>query len=675
VARGIITSARLSVGTVTTVSSLAPPSGGFVSTAYAQTTNPQPVVVRQSPVAGTMCVPGCPVDIFLSSGAQGMPEPSTLPMIAVALAVLGLLIWRRGRGVTNAAIVLMILAGCENRAVEDRIAVAKQFIESGRPNGAVVELKRAIQDEPGNAEARRLLGHAYVGLGQFQDAEKELTRAVSIDPDSAGSALALASVWLRQGEVAQLLSALQPDANWSTSEQSTAWSLRGEAELAAGRPQEARQSFERAASLDPDSIDPLIGLFRADSAADQPEAANAVLQRALALHPADPILLGLRGARSFKGGDFTAAEDAFRRQLERTPDNLGGRIDLAQALLAQGQDHQAQAELSRVLADAPNHPDAHYLMAVIDMRRANYTPAAEHAGRALQSRPQFLPARAIAARAAAELGRWEESRAQLDAIRVKDPMHPLLAELKPRLDEAMRTPVGPTAGPRPLEQDLALFRLDPPADPSLLDALAAPGTLPRSFETELARAGPSWLARGRALAAHRAGRPVEARFALQGALDGTPDDADTRRVLVDLYLLAGEPNAALPHLRRLVRDNPRDPGVLNNLAWTLYERGELREAALLSERALALAPRDPGVLDTRGMILLRSGEASRALELLGRAASTDLAPPESRVHLAQALIESGDKTAARQVLTITLNTPQDASAHRAASILLKNLEP
>ena len=96
---------------------------------------------------------------------------------------------------------------------------------------------------------------------------------------------------------------------------------------------------------------------------------------------------------------------------------------------------------------------------------------------------------------------------------------------------------------------------------------------------------------------------------------------------------------------------------------------------MLSERALALAPRDPAVLDTRGMILLRSGEASRALELLGRAASTDLAPPESRIHLAQALIESGDKTAARAVLTLTLNTPEDASAHHAATTLLQHLEP
>jgi tetratricopeptide (TPR) repeat protein len=487
-------------------------------------------------------------------------------------------------------------------------------------------------------------------------------------------------VRLRQGEVERLLAELQARPDWAPSDQAAAWSVRGEAELAEGRPEQARQSFERAAALQSGSVDPLIGLVRAAMLAKQNETADAALDRGLALAPANPVLLGLKGTRAFADGDYAAAEQFFRRQISETPQTVTGRLDLAQALIAQARDRDAEAELSAALAVAPAHPEAHYLAAVVALRRGDYAAAAAHAANALKSWPQHLPSRAIAAAAAAELGRWEEARAHLDAIRASDPDHPLIAELLPQVREAMApAAVDEGAGLRPLEQDLALFRLDRPSDPKLLEALGAieRGTVEARtvFRHELVEANDAWAARGLALAEHRAKRPIEARFALQTALARSPEDSDTRLVLAELYLLDDDPDGALPHLRQLARERPRDAGVLNNLAWVMYLRGELREAHIVSERALALAPRDPRILDTRGVILLRAGEPDRALELLGRAAGSDAAPPEARIHLAQALIQRGQTDEAKDLLTRTLSAPEDASAHRAASILLEELEP
>lgn len=683
-ARASLASAGLRVGSVTVVSSFSPPSGNFISTALAQTGTEEPVVVSQAPTAGNSCIAGSSVDLFLSAGSEPMPEPSSLPMIAVALAALGFLLWRGRRGgASGAAVILLILgvSGCENRAAEERIGLAKQYLDTGRPNGAVIELKKAIQEQPANAEARRLLGHAYLGLGRLSDAEKELSRALALEPGEAGTALALGQVWLRQGNAARLLAELQPQAAWPQADRALAWALRGEAEFATGALEEAKRSFEAAAALDPARIEPLIGLARIASQSNEDDQVRAALDRALALAPEDPTVLGLSGQRAFRAGAYASAEDAYRRQLAAAPDSLTGRLDLAQALLAQDLDQEAAAEINQVLATAPEHPDALYLAAVVNLRAGDFTAAGEHAKAALRARPQHQPSRALAAIAAAELGRWMEARTQLEALKATDPGHPLLAELVARVDQALA--VAPasdtTREPRPLPQDLALFRLDSAGITGLEDALRGVerGEVDSrmAYDRALTGAPAPWAARGRALAEYRAGRPLGARLAMQAWLEEHPEDADTRAVLTDLFLLEGDIAGALPYLRELAMQRPRDAGVVNNLAWVLSLRGELGEARILSERALALAPYDPRVMDTRGLVLLQAGDVDGAVAILSRAASSDVAPPETQIHLAQALIRRGDDTAAKAVLTQTLAAPDAAAQHRAAAILLQKLEP
>lgn len=685
-ARSKITSVGLTVGDVTVVSSLSPPAHGLVSSAYAQAPpGDEPLVIGQFPLPGFLCPPGCPVDVQLSAGAPPLPEPSSLPMIVVALAVLGFLLWRGRRGSTSGAALFLLVVGmsaCENRAAEERIGFAKQYLEAGRPNGAVIELKKAIQQEPDNVEARRLLGYAYLGLGRLSDAEKELGRALSLQPGDADTTLALGRVWLRQGSAKRVLAEISPEPAWTPADRALGWILRGEAELAAGLPEEAKRSFGTATALDPTRIEALIGLARIAFQAEDDEAAGEVLDRALALAPQDPILLGLSGRRAFRAGDYAMAEDAFRRQAALTPEGLTARLDLAQALLAQNRDPEAAAEINQVLASAPEHPDARYLAALISLRTADFAIAGEHAKAALRARPQHQPTRAIAAVAAAELGRWMEARTQLDALKATDPDHPLPAELGTRVDQALAAAdaVAESADePRPLSRDLALFRLDAAGIAGLEEALTA---LERdesdsqiAFEQFLAGASASLAARARAIAVYRAGRTLAARLALQAWLEKNSADTDTRAVLVDLLLLEGDSEGALPYLRQLAAQRPRDAGILNNLAWTLMQRGELQEAGLLSERALALAPNDPRIMDTRGVVLLQAGDAAGAVAFLSRAVGSDAAPPETRVHLAQALIRQGDTAAARLVLTDTLATPEAAAQHRAAAILLQKLEP
>jgi tetratricopeptide (TPR) repeat protein len=681
-ARGRITSAGLRVGNVTVVSSLSPSDGGLIATAYAQTTEDPPRVVSQTPAAGTLCVPGCAVDIFLSGGSQGMPEPSSLPMIAVALGALAFLLWRRRGGVAGAALFVIVLgaSACDNRATEERIQLARQYLEAGRPNGAVIELKKAIQTEPANAEARRLLGNAYVGLGRFSDAEKELSRALTLRPGEPGTALALGRAWLQQGRADQVIAELRPATDWPKPDQSAAWTLRGEAELVLHAPERARISFETAEALDPARVEPLIGIARAARQLEDEEALRVALERGLRLAPGDPVLLGLTGERAFRMGDYAGAEAAFRAQKTAVPDAIGARLGLAQALIAQERDSEAAIEIGEVLKTAPAHPDAQYLAAVVALRSGDYGATSAHASEALRSRPKHAASRALAALAAAERREWTEAAAHYEALRAAEPDHPLLADLGPRIENALkRQSQQATFAPNPpVADELALFRLDPAGIAGLeqsLDAILKDEPQAwTAYRRLMADAPPSWAARGEALAENRAGRPLAARLSLRRWLESHGEDSETRAVLSDLLLLDGDAEAALPHLRRLAAERPRDAHVLNNLAWALAQRGDLREARIVSARAAALAPRDPWVLDTQGLILLRTGEAKAAVAVLRRAAADDAAPTVARIHLAQALIGSDEKSAAKEVLTEALASRAAPDQHRAAALLLQQLE-
>src|SRR5690606_31786356 len=74
----------------------------------------------------------------------------------------------------------------------------------------IVHLKNAVQDDPASAEARLLLGTAYLRVGDFPSAEKELEVALENGADAGQTLPPLGEALLRQGKFDELLDRLQP---------------------------------------------------------------------------------------------------------------------------------------------------------------------------------------------------------------------------------------------------------------------------------------------------------------------------------------------------------------------------------------------------------------------------------------------------------------------------------
>lgn len=101
-ARSRLASADLRVGQVTIASLLRSPLDGLIGVALAQTSGGEPTVRDQSPAPGTRVAPGTQVDLVLQAPPTDAPEPSTLPLLMIALGAVAALMWWNKRQSTRA---------------------------------------------------------------------------------------------------------------------------------------------------------------------------------------------------------------------------------------------------------------------------------------------------------------------------------------------------------------------------------------------------------------------------------------------------------------------------------------------------------------------------------------------------------------------------------------------
>jgi putative PEP-CTERM system TPR-repeat lipoprotein len=173
----------------------------------------------------------------------------------------------------------------------------------------------------------------------------------------------------------------------------------------------------------------------------------------------------------------------------------------------------------------------------------------------------------------------------------------------------------------------------------------------------------------------QAGKGKEADARLSKWIADHPDDGDSRMVMAQSSLGSGQNAAAIAQLEALLKAEPNNVIAMNNLAWA-YQQNKDGRALAMAEKAMALAPENPAVLDTIGVILTEKGskpELARALVVLQK--SITLAPQalDTRLHLAQALLKSGDKERARRELQSVLDSSQAFGGREEARILMKQL--
>jgi putative PEP-CTERM system TPR-repeat lipoprotein len=296
---------------------------------------------------------------------------------------------------TKALLLLLMTAGMEGNvafADGDPLQAAKQYMDKNEVKSAVIELKNLLQGAPENAEARLLLGEAYVRLADGASAVKELEKARDLKLPKDRWITVLAQAYLLQGQTQPLLDQLQPDPQLPKPVNAKLLAYRGMAELTMkDKLESARESFNQALQNDPDNVEALLGFAMLEMGRQQFKSAGDYAVQATAKGPKNGQAWTLLGEVKQALGENPAALDAYTHAVTLQGANVKARLGRAAVYIAMGNLVEARKDVEIVKKIAGELPLALYTEGVIDFQSKKLDEAKEALTKVNTRTPDHLP--------------------------------------------------------------------------------------------------------------------------------------------------------------------------------------------------------------------------------------------------------------------------------------------
>ena len=144
------------------------------------------------------------------------------------------------------------------------------------------------------------------------------------------------------------------------------------------------------------------------------------------------------------------------------------------------------------------------------------------------------------------------------------------------------------------------------------------------------------------------GRLPEALLAFERARQLAPNHKGLDALVANLDQRLGKNSDAIANYRKALATSPEDPVVLNNLAFLLADTGgDTKEALQLVSTAIRKDPNRPQLRDTLAWIEIKSHSTTEALPILHSLTTKYPDDNTFRYHYAVALMQSGDRAAAK----------------------------
>lgn len=575
-----------------------------------------------------------------------------------------------------------------SRFYEDAL---KRFHE-GKYRGAAIQLKNALQRNPGSLPARILLGRTLNKMRLGGAAENQLKIARGAGADDALTLVPLGEAYLTQGKFEILLRELPPGQRPAAIEAGVRV-LRGLALLQLRVGREAEREFNTALKLQPGHVRALIGLASLRLSQGRAKQAGALIDRAGKQAPDNENVWHLKGKLRQNLGDWKGALENYNKAISLSDTMLGARVDRAAVLLALGRQDDAVADIDFVRKIIPRHPQAGLLHALILARQNKHKEAAallDDINQWLDVLPvDFVnnhpPTLMLLGTIHYTLKRFEDALPRLQRY----------LELMPHVISARKMLA--TIYLRRNDPGYALKLLEPALatssrDLQLLTLLGTAHTRLRQYAKateyfqKLATLAPQSTIAHTELAISRmaTGQMEQARDELEKAVKLSPGRGRAGALLGLMHLRRHDTDSVLEIADRLQKANPKDP-FPHNLAGSAHVQarqlekardrflaalaikpdympaiynlatvaGRLEGPESAKKHYLAIIEKDPG--QTRAMSALadiaqRQGDREEAIKWLDRASKTDPEAIKPQLRLVNLLIRKGTLPEAKQMI-------------------------
>lgn len=585
------------------------------------------------------------------------------------------------------------------------------LIQEGDAARAETLLRQLSQKNPSYGPAYETLYALCISQKRTEDAEAVLRLQVEKNPKQASALIELADHYARQHNTAAMNATLQrlQDARGSISGAGMAL---GDFYARHQDPDAALRVYQEAIRYDAKNeiaYRKRIVLTLTDQGKNA--EAQAELAKILKREPRDSEALLMKAnfeVNSGQKGKISDAAGLYKGLAAEQPNNLRLRFFYARALLAEGDERAARAELSDTVRRHPRTIGPRLALADLSLREGKDAEAFGLVSVIVDQDPSSDPARLLRAIAEEGLGQRQAARADLDKVLRDHPdnedaqLHLALLDLAEKhYTEA--TSVF-TKYYKPGQKDLRPLE-------GLIRAYASQGQFDKAVATlseEVKQSPRSYPVRGMlASAAIRANRADVAEEQYRALVAQGQDSASLELQWGELLQVKGNAQDAIERYRKSIALNPRnsaaatmlgheleitgheteaiasyrdalksDPNnilALNNLAFALAETGQDLDGALrMALNAQRLTKDNLAVADTLGWVYLKKGLTGSALQVFQNNVRRDPKNASYHYHLGAALLASGDKLKAKEELIKALEiSPSNADGPNIRRLLAK----
>nr|WP_233267465.1 XrtA/PEP-CTERM system TPR-repeat protein PrsT [Paraglaciecola sp. L3A3] len=280
-------------------------------------------------------------------------------------------------------VVCVSISACGQKSTAEYVEEAKQFSAEQNINAAILSLKNAIQADPKSAVARFELGRLYIQQKQYENAEKELNRAMEYGFEPSKVLPLLTQAYHRTGAYSAISKIEHHQAGLTASEQAEIGYFKVLSLVRLNKLEDARVLITELADLDSNSI--FKGLTAAyEKVVDRDYQAaldETILLKEQAPQNAEVLKLLAQLYLSLKQPD--SAVEVFTEYVGLFPEDNQTMFVLAKLLVDTGKASSAEPYIDKLLLINDKNPLLNQLKSASSAAQEKYDLALKHAETAI----------------------------------------------------------------------------------------------------------------------------------------------------------------------------------------------------------------------------------------------------------------------------------------------------